>query len=216
MVATLHRTIVGRTPGFVAVATASDTNTALDEIRRTRPHLMLLDVTLRGADGVSLARILRSRRSQVEIIAVTASRESAVVRSLLHLGVIDYLVKPFAPERLQQALLAFRHRMRCLADQPYIELALSQQDVDAATGAPAMVGTWLPKGINQEVLDHIRAVLWEQRSGLSAAALAVRTGRARVTVRRYLEYLVTTNQADIVPVTGGPGRPTKLYRPLRH
>jgi response regulator of citrate/malate metabolism len=35
---------------------------------------------------------------------------------------------------------------------------------------------------------------------------------ARVTVRRYLEYLVTTEQASVETLASGPGRPRKLYR----
>ena len=50
------------------------------------------------------------------LLVVTASRDAATVRACVHLGADDYLVKPFAPERLVQALTLFRNRMGALAD----------------------------------------------------------------------------------------------------
>ena len=41
--------------------------------------------------------------------------------------------------------------------------------------------------------------------------MAAEAGAARVTARRYLEYLVTIGQARMEPVVGGPGRPRKAY-----
>jgi len=41
--------------------------------------------------------------------------------------------------------------------------------------------------------------------------VAAEAGVARVTARRYLEYLVTIGQARMEPVVGWPGRPRKTY-----
>lgn len=57
--------------------------------------VVLLDISLPGEDGLSLARDLRSRKNQLGIIMVTGSGE-VVDRVLgLEMGADDYIVKPF-------------------------------------------------------------------------------------------------------------------------
>jgi two-component system phosphate regulon response regulator OmpR len=63
------------------------------------PDLVLLDITMPGEDGLSLARHLREH-FEVGIIMVTAS--GAVVDRIvgLEIGADDYLAKPFDPREL--------------------------------------------------------------------------------------------------------------------
>jgi two-component system, CitB family, response regulator DctR len=205
-VAYLHRALVMRVSGFEVVGTATNNQDALAEIKRTRPHLLLLDLTLRGADGTDLLRHLRAAESPIEVIAVTASRNARIVRSLVHLGVIDYLVKPFTAERLYRALAAFRERMGMLGTSE-----LTQREVDALRSNSRSGRRWLPKGLSESALDRVRAALRESEGPVSAAHVAEVTGMARVTVRRYLEYLVSAQQAGSRAQARGPGRPSKLY-----
>ena len=196
-----------RAPGFEVVASVTNTQDALREIARTRPHVLLLDLTLRGADGKVLLRQLRASAIPIEAIAVTAARRAETVRDLVHLGVLDYLVKPFTPERLFQALAHVRRR---LGAAPMLELSQLQVDELCAT---SYGHRWLPKGLSEGVLDQVRATLRSVDEPRSAAWVAQRVGMARVTVRRYLEYLVATQQANCRSEAPGPGRPQKLYWP---
>ncbi|WP_216698868.1 hypothetical protein [Arthrobacter sp. H20] len=48
-------------------------------------------------------------------------------------------------------------------------------------------------------------------AGPSASEVALRLGLARVSARRYLEFLVARDQAMITPKYGSAGRPEKRY-----
>ena len=50
---------------------------------------------------------------------------------------------------------------------------------------------------------------------MTADEVAAETGVARVTARRYLEYLVTIGQATMEPLVTGPGRPRHVYASAR-
>lgn len=207
-VASIHRRVVAAHPGFRVVTVARSSEEAHVLVRRgVRIDLLLLDIALPGADGIALLRALRSQVAP-EVIAVTAARDPAVVESLLHLGVVDYLVKPFAIERLQEALVRFRERKRMLAT-PRSELG--QKDIDTLYSRPER--SLLPKGLQVETLTLIRAALAEAGNVFSSAEeIARRAFVARVTARRYLEYLVSVQQVEMLASTDGPGRPRKLYR----
>jgi response regulator of citrate/malate metabolism len=205
-VAEVHRRLVASTPGFTVVGVARSAADARRATVRRRPDLVLLDLGLPDGDGLELLRALRAAREPVEVIAVTAARGAGVVRDCVHLGVIDYLVKPFAPERLRQALGLFAHRMRALR-----EGELAQADVDRLCASGRRAGRTLPRDLAPETLEAVRAALHEGAGPLSAADVAEVIGAARVTARRYLEYLCASGEAYTRTRGEGPGRPTKAY-----
>ncbi len=205
-VARVHHKLVEATPGFHVVAVARTGAQGRRTVEELRPDLILLDFGLPGGDGLTLLRQIRAAAMPTEVIAVTAASSSDVIRATLHLGVVDYLVKPFEPERLRQALSQFVDRMAVLGDR-----RLEQSAVDALrrTGAPAK--RWIPKDLSEERLVRIREVVLTAGEPLTAEQVAERGGVARVTARRYLEYLVTVGQARCSAVASGPGRPRKVY-----
>jgi DNA-binding response OmpR family regulator len=82
-----------------------------EEIERTLPDLVLMDVRLPGEDGLTLARFLRERYD-VGIIMVTAA-DSVVDRVVgLEIGADDYVTKPFDPRELLARLKSVMRRMQ--------------------------------------------------------------------------------------------------------
>ena len=80
--------------------TAVDGPSALDLIRKDRPHAAVLDVNMPGMDGYEVLSALRSDRVPVRILLLTArQREGDVLRGFA-LGADDYVVKPFSPMEL--------------------------------------------------------------------------------------------------------------------
>jgi DNA-binding NarL/FixJ family response regulator len=61
--------------GFEVVGEAADGEQALDEVARTRPEVVLLDVQLPGADGFAVAEQL-SRAPDPPVIVLVSSRRS--------------------------------------------------------------------------------------------------------------------------------------------
>lgn len=206
-VGSIHRRIVNAQQGFSVQAITSSSEKAQELINRCeRFDLILLDLTLPGADGTSLLRALPPEE-RPEVIVITAARDPKVVQALLHFGVLDYLVKPFAVERLQQALLGFGDRKRRLKPDGQLD----QNGIDALYSH--LERKMLPKGLVPETLEAIRVALRQAQEGFSSAEeLALSASIARVTARRYLEYLITAKQVEMRLHYNGPGRPRKLYR----
>ena len=80
--------------------TGSATGTQLmDAFRAGVVDLVLLDLRLRGEDGMQLLRQLRAE-SQIPVIILTGRAEEADRVMGLELGADDYLTKPFSPREL--------------------------------------------------------------------------------------------------------------------
>src|SRR5260370_27784197 len=75
------------------------------------PDVVLLDLELPDADGVTVCRKLRER-SSVAIIVVTAYGEESDRVNALDAGADDYLVKPFGLAELQARIRAVLRRIR--------------------------------------------------------------------------------------------------------
>jgi response regulator of citrate/malate metabolism len=203
-VASIHCRFVSRTPGFAVVGVARTAAEARPLLVNLRPHLVLLDLGLPGESGVTLLRRLRGEGHAVEIIAVTAAASPEVVRAVFQLGVIDYLVKPFRPERLRQAMDAFEHHMRAFEGR-----RMQQATVDELRTRARR----LPKDISESGLEAVSRVLAASPTSLTAAEVSERIGLARSTTRRYLEFLVTLGRASVTPLPGRRGRPRNAYAP---
>jgi two-component system OmpR family response regulator len=81
----------------------ADGESAMAEMAEAAPDLVLLDVMLPGADGLTVARILREQGLTMPILMLTARSETQDVVSGFDAGADDYLRKPFeVPELLSR------------------------------------------------------------------------------------------------------------------
>ncbi|MDK3256523.1 response regulator [Blastococcus capsensis] len=211
MVAKVHAGFVGALEGFEVVGTAATGTEALAAVDRLAPDLVLLDVYLPDMTGLDVLKRLRAGGSSVDVMVISAARDVDSIRSALHGGVLQYLVKPFDRRAFEDRM---QHYARVRADLDVLDQA-GQADVDrvfaAARGAaPAPAAT--PKGIAPETLELVRTVLGEAGTdGLSASECSERTGLARVSARRYLEQLVAQGQAEVRQRYGTAGRPERRF-----
>jgi response regulator of citrate/malate metabolism len=211
MVAKVHAGFVAALDGFDVVGTASTGAQALEEIARLEPDLVLLDVYLPDMTGLEVLRRLRAAGSSVDVIVISAARDVDSIRSALHGGVLQYLVKPFDRATFEGRLRDYTSLRSELAE---LDVA-GQGDVDRVFGGArgtASPPPTTPKGIAPETLELVRAALAAAGSdGLSATECSERTGLARVSARRYLEQLVTVQEADVRQRYGTAGRPERRF-----
>lgn len=209
--------------GFDVVGVAKSGGEALKMVRELRPELMLLDIHLPDMSGIEVLRAARNLPGDpVDIIAITAARELETVRAAMAGGVLHYLVKPFNSKVLMQRLDDYvRHRANIVEHSSISAGPLNQEHIDrllatAPRGvgsgvSPAVLTATLPKGLSQPTLEAVVGALRSSGVGFSASEVAAQLGLARVSARRYLEYLVTKGNARIVPKYGAAGRPEKFY-----
>lgn len=94
--------------GF-SVATAEDAETALKEVDRFHPQLVILDLMMPGMDGLELADRLRVD-PDLMIIMLTARDQVADRVTGLRAGADDYVAKPFDFEELLARIEAVSRR----------------------------------------------------------------------------------------------------------
>ena len=98
------------------VSVAADGGSALVEIERAAPDLVLLDVTMPGLDGLGVTRRLRGKGDALPVLLLTARDAVADRVAGLDSGADDYLVKPFATDELLARVRALLRRGRTGGD----------------------------------------------------------------------------------------------------
>ena len=98
------RTLLGDCSGPQASVAAEAVHAveAVQALQRESFDLVLLDIHMPGADGVTLAQTIVQLPNPPAVVFVTAHPEHAV--QAFELEAVDYLTKPVRLERLQQAL----------------------------------------------------------------------------------------------------------------
>lgn len=86
-----------------------DGRTAIDECRRLRPDLVILDGMLPRLDGLDVCRTLRAE-SGVAILMLTARATEDDLLDGLDAGADDYLAKPYSPRELVARVHALLRR----------------------------------------------------------------------------------------------------------
>ena len=183
--------------------------------------LIIMDVFMPYMDGIETLKKIRERKIDSEVIMVTAANDTATLEETMHLGVIDFLIKPFAYERFQVALEKFASKERALhsksgsaIDQSYVDRLIaggSSPSPAPAAAVSAAKTAELPKGIQQKTLDLITNYLNEKSGWVSGDQIAEDVGLSSVTIRHYMSFLAERGdvRAEINYETGG--RPSMLY-----
>jgi len=87
------------------VLLAHDGPSALECIRKERPHLVFLDLRMPGLDGLDVVKEARALDDTIKIIIITAVEDEETIKRARQLGVADYVVKPFSLEYLKEEVL---------------------------------------------------------------------------------------------------------------
>jgi response regulator of citrate/malate metabolism len=207
-VATIHSAYVRKVPGFSVAGHASSAASALSEIERLAPALVLLDLYLPDRHGLDVVRqALEDRHQRPDFLVITAARDMASVHAAMQLGAVHYLVKPFRFAQLEERLIAYRSLRGRLARIDEAE----QHEVDTLYGllrGPVA----LPKGQSGPTMMQIREIVRNAPEDLSAAEIADEIGISRSTAQRYLAQLARQGTIELRLHYGTTGRPEHRYR----
>jgi len=213
MVADINRHYVEKNSLFEVKGLARNGEEALKFLDENKVDLVVLDVFMPVMDGIETLKNIRNLKIPTEVIMVTAANDTATLDQTMHLGVLDYLVKPFTLERLQVSLEKFISRYNLLSCNTVIDQSMIDSLITNRTSA-VRNDPELPKGIQKNTLDRILAYFDTVNFWQSVDMVSEKLGISIVTVRRYLNYLVEvkTLEETINYETGG--HPSMLYRKI--
>jgi len=106
-------------PELRVVAEARNGREAIEAAEALSPDVCFLDIHMPGLNGIEAARAIGTRGTQPALVFVTAYEQYAV--QAFERGAIDYLIKPFEPERLAETVARLRERLLAKRAAPAAE-----------------------------------------------------------------------------------------------
>ena len=213
MVAMINEQYIKRNKNFELVGKCSNGSSALDFLDNNDVDLLILDVYMPKMDGFETLRRVRNKKITVDAIMVTAANDRASLEEALHLGIVDYLVKPFTFDGFQMALEKYISQNNALRDFE----TLNQKNIDHIIDNTRKKSDDLyPKGIQEKTVDLIMEYLKaNEGKWFTGDDIAERVGLTGVTVRRYMNYLAESGRVtgEMNYETGG--RPCMKYRIIK-
>ncbi|NMB35653.1 MAG: response regulator [Firmicutes bacterium] len=90
--------------GYEVVAEAEDGFQAVEKYQELKPDLVTMDITMPNMDGITAIKKIMAEDPQAKIVVVSAMGQKALVIEALNSGAKDFIVKPFQPDRIVEAL----------------------------------------------------------------------------------------------------------------
>lgn len=215
MVAAINKQYIEKTRGMNVVATFHNSQDAWDFIQQKLVDLVILDLYMPDMTGLNFLHLLRKHNLPIEIIMVTAANDSDNIQNAIRLGIIDYLIKPFDFERFQLAIDKYLMKCKLLNTN----IAFTQDDVDSLVTLQqtqkSSISKEMQKGIQEITLRSLLTILKQATpNSLTCEDLAKTTNLSKVTVRRYMNYLIEQNQVISEMDYSTGGRPSIHYLSL--
>lgn len=211
----IYKKFIQKVEGFQIVASACTGKQAMDLLHVFTPDLILLDVHLPDIKGTDLLWDIRQEAREVDVIMITAANDVSTVSESIRGGAFSYMMKPIMINQFLSTLEQYKKTKEKLSHSAVME----QDDINRFFGVKGDSSRTireeeeeLPKGIDKHTLKKVRAQISAAAGSVNAEETAQAIGASNSTVRRYLEYLVSREEAEVDIMYGTIGRPERRYR----
>jgi DNA-binding NarL/FixJ family response regulator len=108
--------LLEETYGLKLCGEASSVREAIRKIERTRPDLVLTDMTLPDGTGLDLIRAIRAKEQELKVLVLSIHDRALYENRVLRAGGDGYVMKQERPEQIVDAIRRALNGMRCQPD----------------------------------------------------------------------------------------------------
>ena len=90
--------------GYNIAGEAENGLKAIEKYNELKPDLVLMDITMPEMDGIEALKKIKEADPNATIIMCSAMGQQAMVIEAIQSGAKDFIVKPFQPERVLEAV----------------------------------------------------------------------------------------------------------------
>lgn len=216
MVRLINSKFLNKVEGFSLKKAVANLTEAKEFLSENTVDLILLDVFLPNENGMDFLKWLRKSEIASDVILITADKSIERITDAFRYGVVDYLIKPFTFERFKESLNSFQERVTGLKNCETIEQAELDKiilNTKSNQSNKEKEKYNVEKGFNKytyrSIVDALPNIKEEY---FTAEELSERIGLAKVTVRKYLDYMSKQGDLEKIIEYGKVGRPQYKYR----
>jgi len=96
--------LINQEEDLVICGEADNAETALEALKKVKPDIAIVDISLRGIDGFELTRLIRARFDNIPVLVISMHDESLFAERALRVGARGYIMKQEAIEKMMEAI----------------------------------------------------------------------------------------------------------------
>ena len=163
------RSLLDSQPGLEVCCEAATGSETIDFVRKTRPDMVVLDLTMPEMSGLDITRAVREQSPSTAVLILTMHFSEELAREVLKAGALAYVLKSDADSELLAAIDHVRHNQPFFTSALAVSMAHSfvhgDSDAQEISNDRALPGSPLT---NREV--QVIQLLAEGKSNKEAAA----------------------------------------------
>lgn len=131
------RDLLADQPGIEVCGEVATGPETIDAIRKVKPNLVILDLTMPEMTGLEAARVIREESPDTDVMILSMHFSPDLAREVLLAGAMAYVLKSDADRELLAAVDHVRHHQPFFTGQltaSMMQIFLDGQDPDAASG----------------------------------------------------------------------------------
>jgi NarL family two-component system response regulator LiaR len=178
------------------VGEASSGERAVSLCLQVKPDVVLMDLMMPGMDGATATKLIREKRPEIQVIALTSFKEKEWVEGALKAGAIGYLLKDVSADELASSIRAAAagkptlapeatqvliQSARAPAEQPGFDLTEREREVLAL-----MVDGLNNNQIAERLVVSVSTAKFHVSSILSKLGAASRTEAVSIALQNHL------------------------------
>ena len=90
--------------GYTDFVEGEDGAKAVELYKELKPDLVIMDITMPNMDGIEALRNIKAMDADAKVVMCSAMGQEAMVVEAIKLGALDFIVKPFKPDRILQTV----------------------------------------------------------------------------------------------------------------
>ena len=90
--------------GYTEFVEAGDGEQALAKYEEEKPNMVIMDITMPVMDGIQALSAIKQADPKAKVVMCSAMGQEGMVVEAIKLGALDFIVKPFKPDRLVQTV----------------------------------------------------------------------------------------------------------------
>jgi DNA-binding NtrC family response regulator len=86
------------------VETQTDSQTAIDQLARTRYDVLITDLKMSGPSGLDVLRFVKEQAPSTRVIVITGYATAEQAKESIKGGAVDFIAKPFRISQLRELI----------------------------------------------------------------------------------------------------------------
>lgn len=159
----------------------------IEQIEQQKPDVALIDIKMRGMDGIETTRIIKSKHPDIKILGLSVFENHNYITNMFKAGANGYLLKDATPQQITEAIDTVMRSEYYFNDMVSHKLLKSLLDVNH----PSTENTFMNVELTTAEVDIIKLIGAE----MTNAEIALKLNLGSKTIENYRNKLLTKTGA---------------------